>query len=164
MASRRRSGLAFVVQRRPKKDALGPIFEVVTAPSERGHQRSIAAHCMPMRPWCQRDLRVDFRRGPLGPEGAADAAGCVGCSGARAWRRPRLHPPSTSQQQKPTAGSSLMRQTSLAGSSVFEGRPHLAGGRRHYRGDPFRPIAARWKFIRSPRWRWRACPPECPGP
>jgi hypothetical protein len=27
----------------------------------------------------------------------------------------------------------LMRQTSLAGPSAFEGRPHLAGGRRHYR-------------------------------
>jgi hypothetical protein len=93
MASRGRSGLAFVVWW-----AAGPIAQRTSRPIAAILRRGVdfAGAWVPIgagpyakcSPCSQRDQRVDFRRGPLGPEGRAGPVR-QGCKRARA-QRPRL--------------------------------------------------------------------------
>src|SRR5215471_21842596 len=66
---------------------------------------------------------------PTRTEGPAQAIGPIGPADCLRNRTPAL-----SLEQR--RNGCPCGQTSLAGPSAFEGRPHLAGGRRHYRRRP----------------------------
>jgi len=96
--------------------------------TERAPSHPIACQCAPC---CQRDRGSIFAGAFWDPKGCAGPVGRTRHSEARA-RRPRscLRPRHPGSQKHPQVVLDVVNLTRW--SFCFEGRPHLADGRRHY--------------------------------